>query len=117
MKIFQIAFCFLATSTILGGCATGIPGSLKYQISQLSDGNHYALVCIESSSGNCYIQIDEPGGKVSSQMVPVGVTQTLEHAVSGRSFCVSSSDPVSVTCKLNSATFGPAGSVVSVSHT
>jgi hypothetical protein len=116
MKLFRIAFCLLAAGPILGGCAIGIPGSVKYQISQSGDGNQYALTCIESSSGNCYIQIDGREGKVSGEAVLVGMTRTLQHAVSGMSFCVSSSNPAGLSCKLNSATFGPVGSVMSVSR-
>ncbi|MFP5390742.1 MAG: hypothetical protein ACLGI6_04235 [Gammaproteobacteria bacterium] len=117
MKPFQIALSVLSLGAILGGCATGIPGVVKYRIAPAGDVHQYALACVESSSGNCYIHIDGPEGKVSVETVPTGTTRTLEHAVVGASFCVSSSESGRPTCTANRATFGPAGSVVSVSRT
>ena len=115
MNFIRLACYVFSAGAMLGGCISWIPGSVKYQISQAGSGDAYALVCMESSSGTCHIRIDGPGGKASHAVVPAGSTQKLHDAVSGASFCVSSSTPGELTCKGMRQTFGPGGSVVQVS--
>lgn len=117
MNLFRVALCVLSALAFLDGCAVRFPGSVAYRISQAGDGTQYEFACRASSSGNCYVQISQPEGKTSLEIVPAGVTRTLQYAVVGASFCVSSDDAFGLACTVTRTKFGPAFSVVSVSGT
>jgi|GEM_PF-2675106 len=100
----------LAAAILLGGCAT-LPGSVKFQTLPAGDGDKYALFCQMSSSGSCHVRIETAKGDVSFAAIEAGATQTLEHAELGAKFCVSSSEPGWLTCKMQKIYFAPGGTL------
>ena len=99
---------------VLGGCATS--GAVKYQIAPSTGGDKYDLACVQSSSGSCRVRIESAQAGASYADVAAGTTQTLEHAETGASFCVSDTTPGWLMCKMQQMHFAPAGALVTALH-